>query len=419
MKRKVISQRKFVDPNLVGTTLTTGTTNPVGTKRVYQGTVMSTWNCNNCGHQGIPGDTKTCPNCSSTKGDTENEEYQHPADDAPYLSAPKLEEMGVDIHTHESDEQCPFCGQRLKPGTQVCTKCGGAINDPARTSRQCRSCGLATNAYTCPKCQSPTLNREDILQRDSSSESYEAPKETVYQHFSSESGFAVNWKYVGIGLLVAALIGALIFFLWPREERAMVTETNWTSTVYLQEYQYNRHSGWSIPAGGDYVSQSQEIHHYDQVPDGYETVYDTRQVCRSVYSYTQETCYDDGTCDRDAVYEDECHDETTSRQVQKYRDVPVYQTRYVYMIWEWVDITPAVLRGTGPDVRYPTDFVIDEFHRESHRGQTFSLTFTVDENTYTYAPRTLDEYLQYPQGTEWIIVRYGPVVAEIKPLPAR
>lgn len=441
-KRRVVSKRSFVDPNLVGTTKPTGTTGRVGQQREYLGTVESVWTCSSCGTSGIPGGTKSCPNCKSPKGGKrENEEYQHPADSAPYLSPAQLTSMGVDVATHESDEQCPFCDAKLNPGTQVCPNCNGNIVDAARTSRKCLNCGRETNSYKCENCGSETVNHKDIVERPS----FTAParREYVDPYPEPKRRPTVNWRLVGIGLAVVAIIAVVAFLLWPRQERATVSQSSWVSTVYLEEYQYNQHSGWSIPMGGDYVSQSEQFHHYESVyshtenqchmetvPDGYDTVYDTDEVCTSVYSHTDETCYDDGTCDREAVYEDECHDVTTSRQVPRtrqervcedvriYRDEPRYATQYVYNIWEWVSISPAVLSGTGSEVRYPTDFVIDERHRETRRAQTFSLTFSVGENSYTYIPGSLSEYLQYPWGTEWVIVRTGNTITEIKPVEA-
>lgn len=395
--RRLVSSTRYVKQELVGTTKPLGSDSD-GDNRVYAGTVMSTWNCGNCGHQNIGGDTKHCPNCQSPKGDYDGEEYQQPALDAPYLSAAKLNDMNVDITHHYSDEQCPFCNSRLKPQTKVCPNCHGVVRPDEEDEPE------------------PSFEQVSLYQNQA-----DLPE-------VSKSGFTVNWKLIGIGLIVAALIGLVTFFLWPREEQAVVTQASWVSTVSLQEYQYNQYVGWEIPIGGDYVSESREIHHYDPVyvrtdTECHRERVDDPDTCRSVYSHTDRDCYDDGTCDEHDVYEQECtenyHYENVCEETDVYRQEPRYAQKYTYNIWEWVEISPVTLSGTGSDIRYPTDFVIDDYHRESGREQTFALVFTVGEDSYTYVPQSLDEYLRYPEGSEWIIVRNWSIITEIKPLPAR
>jgi len=422
--RKVVSKRSFVDQSLVGTR------RPAGTQREYLGTVEARWDCSSCGHKDIPGGTKNCPACGNPKDGGET--YQPPeSQSAPYLTTQQLSNMGVNPATHESDEECPYCGSRLNPGTQVCPHCNGNIKNAARSSRHCPNCGRETNGYACPNCGADTQSKSTPIIE-------EEPVFSLPKIEMPDLG-GINWTTVGGVLLAILMIGGLLFAFWPREERATVSQANWTSTVYLQEYQYNQHGDWSIPAGGDYVSEETRIHHYDKVydhterqchmetqSDGYDTETYTDTECHSEYSHTEQTCYDDGTCDSEAVYENVCENVTRERQVPRYkqvevcenvdiyRDEPRYATWYTYNIWEWVNITPAVVSGTGFEPYWPSDFRVDEKHRESGRVQTYSITFQVKDKTYSYTPTSFDEYIRYQIGSEWIIKRSGNVVLEVK-----
>lgn len=425
-KKKVVSRRRFVDPNLVGTT------RPAGTRREYQGTVEAQWTCNSCGIEKIPGGTKKCPNCAHPKDASET--YEPPPLDAPFLTSKQLADMGINVTTHDSDEECPFCSSRVKPGTQVCPNCNGNIIDVARTTHRCPNCGRESNSTNCPSCNAVTESKSQKPSLNYLSDLFSSST-------ASEARSTINWPIIGGILLGVMLIGGLIFALWPREEKAIVTHASWNSTIYLEEYQYNQHSNWSVPPGGEIVSvEEQKFHHYESVFDHREEQChlerqqvdtDTREYtdrdCQDVYSHTEETCYDDGTCDRDPVYNEVCTDVTYTEQVPVYddvevcsmvdiyRDEPRYAPWYTYNIWEWVSITPAQLAGTG-EPYWPTEYRLDETHRESGRNQTYTVIFTADDNDHPYSPQTYEEYQRYPIGTEWMIKRSGPIVVEVNPL---
>lgn len=459
-ERKVVSRSSSVDPSKVGTTRpgSSPSSSPRGETRVHLGTVEAKWDCAACGHLGNPGGTKVCAACGKPKME---EIYQPPAADAPYLTLPQMQSMGVDPIRHESDEVCTSCGAHNPPGTQLCKRCGSPIEKAARTARTCSSCGRSTNELQCPTCGSATVSNEpEPLRMPFDYSGGQPAYQPTYRSSLDDIPQAPTFDWRKIGFIAAgvaavmAVVAAAVFFLWPRQETATVTSTNWTATVFLEEYRNNQHEGWSLPAqdllnSGQAVKLKEESKwyknisvpdrienqcHNEQVSDGYTTVQDPdERVCESVYDHTDTTCYDDGTCDKDDVYKDECHSESRSHReeqfhservcadVQLYRDEPVFASWYTYTIWEWTSVASAVQTGSGPEVYYPRGYTIDATHREAGRSQVFSLTFTVGENTYTYTPSSLEEYLRYPQGTTWVIVRNGRNggISEIKPIEAK
>lgn len=423
-QRKVVSKGSFVDPNLVGTT------SPSETSRVYLGTVEAQWTCASCGNSGIPGGTKKCPQCGNPKDATET--YQPPASNAPYLTQDQLSEMGVDVATHESDEECPFCQAKVKPGTQKCPNCGGTIANTARTSRKCPSCGRETNDLDCPSCGADTVSKDATPVAPT-------PYAPHPPRYEPPIRSAFNWKLVGLVLLGLLFVVGLIVALWPRETTATVSSVGWTSTIFLQEKRYNQHSGWSIPSGGDYVGESLQIHHYDQVydhteeqchyerqPNGTETEPYLDQDCGNEYVRTDVTCYDDGTCDHDAVYEYVCHPVTKYRQVPKYEDVrvckdvkiyrsePRYATMFTYNIWEWVNVAPAEASGNDLKPRWP-ELQLDNNHSESGRQQVYRVTFKIKEKSYQYNLNSVEEFQRYQIGSSWNLKRSGSKVLEVNP----
>lgn len=410
-KKRVVSRSSYVDPNKVGKKKPTG-----GSKRVHQKIVESYWNCTSCGNSNIPGRIKVCPNCQNTKD--KDEEYQQPERNAPALTQRELDEMGVDSD-HSSDQTCEYCGAKSKPGTATCPHCNASLLDVARTGRVCYSCGQETNYGKCPSCGATTRSKNDqtrssyYSQPVGQSSRYQPVKVRAYPKFK---GVDLTSPYIWGPALGLLLIAILAFIFWPRHAEVQVQSVSWKAEIYLQEYQYNQHEGWSLPQGADLISTDSRIHHYDQVPDGTETVYYDEQVCEDVYSHTETTCYDDGTCDVDDVYRTQCHPEQRSREVPKYKDVPVYETYYLYKQWEWVNISPAVETGTNFEPYWPSGYLIDTKHRESGRKMTFAVRLIEPESgdDFTYNPDSLEEFKTFNVNSMWEITHTGKHITEIE-----
>jgi hypothetical protein len=435
-KRKVVSRSRHVDRSKVG--------RRSASRRVHTGTVEAKWDCTSCGTKDIPGFTKVCPGCNNPRD--ADETYQPPADrkTAKLLSTEELRNAGV-TSDHYSDQQCGYCGYFSQPGTARCPHCTANLEDVAYTSRKCPSCDHETNKVTCSVCGSTTESsgsddNHTVSRPSHASPSYKRPLRTRTSQFVSFDGFkSSNFKWLAITL---AVIGLIAFIFWPRHAKVSVNDASWVYTVYLQEYQYNAHEDWNLPATADKTGEESRIHHYDTIIDGYheechyerevvgsETVSDTETVCENVYSHTETTTYDDGSTDYHDVYTNECHQEPVTRQQDVYGDVehceqvadtheePRYATWYFYQIWEWVNLSPAVASEHNYEPYWPTGYLIDEKHRESGREEEYSISLATEDNnkSFSLSPDSLDEYRQYPIGSSWTITHSGGVITEIEP----
>lgn len=66
--------------------------------------------------------------------------------------------------------------------------------------------------------------------------------------------------------------------------------------------------------------------------------------------------------------------------------------------------------------QWPTNYRIDDTHRESGRQQTYQIMFQGKKNTCPYVPSSSDEFHLYQIGSEWTVIRSGCVITEVRPL---
>jgi len=404
VKKRIVSQSTYVDPSKAGQK------KAAGTRKVYRGTLEAQWECNACGRTGIPGRLKRCPGCGRPK--TAGEEYEAPAGKAAYLSAEELKEMGVDPTLHLSDEECDFCGSKLKPGTQRCLSCGAALGDVGYTTHTCPACGRESNAEQCPACGAPTEEKL-VAHRYAEPPPKQESKRTPF--WRQRQFFIPAFIIFTLTCLCACFA---IFSNIRRMETATVTDIAWERTIAIEEHQYVERGDWSLPANTDLVSQEERISGYNQVQIGNEERCGYEESCTtiSVYSHTERTCYDDGTCDDHDVYRDErqCTSKYVCNQVPIYENVPIYRTWYVYNAWEWVTIRSAVARGSTIDIYWP-EVRLEDNQREGKRSERCTVTFTNTKgNAYPYRPPCA-ELRQYPLRSRWNIKRNTNEVLEVQP----
>ena len=407
-KKKVVSTSSHVDPSKAGDRKS------AGTGKVYRGTVEAQWTCNSCGREGIPGRQKRCPSCGNPKDASET--YEAPSTSGNYLSKQDLAALGVDPNLHLSDEECEFCGAKLKPGTPKCPNCGASLGDVGYTTRHCPACGMDSNEDKCPNCGSPT--EEKLTAYREAEPPPAAPPSKPAAPKPKSKFLSPQYLIPAIIIILLMCIGGClaIFASIPRSDTATVTALAWERSIGIQEHQYNRHEDWDLPSGADLDSREERIHHYDKVQIGTdeECGYEEKCETQSVYDHTETTCYDDGTCDEHDVYRDEreCTDEYVCRDVAVYEDVPVYQTWYTYHIWEWVDIKPAVASGNDNEPEWPK-VNLGENQREGEREEECIVTFTTPKDkSYPYNTPCA-EMGKYELDAKWEIKRNASRVTEV------
>lgn len=407
-KKRIVSQSSYVDPNKIGQT------QAAGTREVYQGTLEAQWTCNSCGRTAIPGRLKRCPSCNNPKD--AGEEYEAPTSKAAYLSPEELKAMGVDPTQHLSDEECGYCGAKLQPGTQKCPNCGAALGDVGYTTYVCPACGRESNAEKCPNCGAATEEKL-VAHREAEPPVKQPPAWLRWLPPFLQKYQVLIPLLLILGLACFCTISGIIASM-PKTEIATVTDIAWERSIAVQEYQYIRSGGWSLPAGADLVSQEERIASYNQVQIGTEKECGYEESCstESVYDHTERTCYDDGTCAEYDVYRDEqtCTDEYVCEQVPVYESIPVYATWYAYNEWQWVDLEPVVTRGSDIDIFWPEVRLADN-RTEVARTETCTVTFTnAKGDSFTYKP-PCSELHQYPRGSRWNIKRNVDEILEVQP----
>ena len=414
-KKRIVSQTSYVDSSKVGKR------KAAGAGKVYRGTLEAQWTCSSCGRTGIPGRVKRCPSCGNSKDSGET--YEAPAGKVNYLTPEALKAIGVDPTLHLSDEECEYCGAKLQPGTQKCPNCGAALGDVGYTTRACPACGRESNAEKCPACGAPTGEKLVAHRHAEPPEPEPQPSQSPPAWLNKLPSFLKKPKFlipilIILGLMCLCTCLGVIANI-PKTETATVADIAWERTIAVEEYQYNEHEDWTLPADADLISREERVYTYDKVKIGTDEECGYEEKCKtdSVYDHTERTCYDDGTCDEHDVYRNErtCTNEYVCEEVSVYENIPVYQTWYIYNVWEWANVQPAVARGSDTDIHWP-EVQLNDNQREGARTENCTVIFSnAKSDSYRFVPPCA-ELRQYRRGSQWEIKRNATAVLEVQPI---
>ena len=341
--------------------------------------VYSYWKCKSCGSI-IRGDLRTCPNCGTTIANDvkylmpDNPEVVRAMKEGTILTKGEVTVDEKGIKAEIVDESDYRDGENW-----LCTSCGCQnFSDAVR----CEGCGAARSGMTY------FHNTEDIEDKNQSEDKYN--KETVVGTYITTDGRAIKHyykknvndvvddsrtetepivetepitttskgnkfqhicgaithnikeffkgvepKYVIITALICFSITFLVWLFWPVTRTAVVEGFSWEYSIEVDKYTECHESDWSLPAGSKLEYTREEIHHYDQVLDHYETK--TRQCSREVQDGYDTEYRDLGNGQVEVVrtprYRTEYYTETYEEPV--YKNVPVYRTKYYYEIGRW------------------------------------------------------------------------------------
>lgn len=290
------------------------------------------WRCSVCQTK-VLGRHMVCLSCGHPKGSSEP--YEMPADTA---SAPSVTD--------------PELLQKAKAGRNWnCAYCG---SDQRRLDGSCVQCGAHPASPVMPKQRIP-------VPRETTDEALDVP----------ESRFHRPTFIVG-GVLVA-VVSLVLWINRTRTYDAEVEHVRWEQTITVERYRVFGHEGWrnEIPPDAFEVrSLGDRVHHYDRVPDGYDTEHYTVDVacgedCRPVPERCSEICTsnDNGF----ATCREVCSgggqscttrycSEPRTRQVPRYRQEPRYAEFARYKRWEWGVDRTVTARGTSTtDLRWPVE----------------------------------------------------------------
>jgi len=281
------------------------------------------WDCKQCGHKGNKGPTTHCEKCGAPR--PKNVKF--------YLTS------DAEIVTDEDEKRKARAG-----ADWVCSFCGA--HNKINVSN-CFSCGNDRDAQDGDKSLQQKLYAQHEIPIDSS--------ETPEVQTSQKKPFRIGKLIRNIILI---LFGFLILFgiltSIDSEIEVMVEQLHWERTLEIEEYKQVQEDGWSLPEGAILVESFNDVHHYNQVFDGYET------KTRTVREQTGTEQVVVGTKDLGNGYFEEVYEERPvyeeveeTYQEERYRDEPVYQTKYRYLIYRWVEVDPIKTEGNNQQTRWP------------------------------------------------------------------
>lgn len=226
----------------------------------------------------------------------------------------------------------------------ICRYCSGG--NPATNSR-CSSCGSVRSDGD-RQLQEETRGAGDWSEAAQAQYAADGLRQIV----ESNQKPSRLWRWFKFGLLGAGacfafLIAVFAFFLYigTREYpvEVEVSGLEWERVVKIEEYKTVTETAWEgeVPPAARVQSNERAVHHLDKVPDGTRTVEETytERVSDGSESYVcgkinkKNGYFEDKYCSR-TKYKNVT--KTRSKEVTNYRDVPVYKTRYTYLIEKWV-----------------------------------------------------------------------------------
>lgn len=311
--------------------------------------VKGYWDCPYCDQKGIDGLTKHCPGCG------------HPQDQDTkfYLKEEKVyvEEEKAKQYGQGADWTCSYCDSLNRYDRDTCSNCGA----PREENK---------GSYFDNQNKTPAP----------------APKPPVKPSF--------NYKLL---LAILAVVAFFVILFMPKNKAATIAEKSWERTTNIESYETVKESDWDLPDGGRLYDQQNEIHHYDQVLDHYETVQvqKSRQV---VTGYDTEYHYrdnGDGTFTEYTtdvpIYSTEYYYEDEDRPV--YISVPRYQTKYYYEIERWIYKETLEAHGKD-DTPYWPERELKNNERLVQDKQKYTIVFNSDKKRYeqTFSESVWSQY---------------------------
>ncbi len=333
------------------------------------------WDCQYCGAIGNLGRHRQCHNCNHSRP-AGTRFYQ--ADDAE-LADKRLERQAL----VGPDWICQFCGTSNAGDIHVCGSCG-APRDETTQDQQVIDYGVGE----APTSGDMTFDEEPV---------------EVSPGTAKSSSKLPLLAILAIGAVLVLCLGIVAFLIFGGSKTEVtVAGFDWQRTVDIEAFQTVTEEDWSLPTGGRLISQREEIHHYDQVVDHYETRQRevSEQVRVGVESYVcgqrdlGNGFFEDIECERD-IYETQTHTENYEEPI--YVSLPVYKTLFVYDIDKWLVIRTETSSGRDHSPSWPR-VNLESDEREGGKTETYSMRFVDDEGKIYEWETELNRWQGFEQG---------------------
>jgi hypothetical protein len=329
------------------------------------GVQIGRWDCEHCGQKGILGPETKCTNCGANR--PEDVRFYLPKN-AQYYK----DEKNLKAAKAGANWDCSFCGS---DNLATATHCRSCSNPRTATEKRLEVREYGLNDVPEDSEEARGLELKDDRARGLKPEHPETEYRKAFNQSSPPKKTNKTVLWIG-GFFLFGFIILMILTFMQKEISVEVTQMHWERTIETEQYKEVTEEGWKVPSGGRVIDSYRAVHHTEKVPDGYETR--TREAKRQVGT-EEYVCgkrdlgngyFEDKYCSR-PVYETY----TEEYQVQRYREEPVYRTKYRYAIFKWV---PAANINSSGNDKSPewgdTDLIDrDKNRRERNRTEVYSI----------------------------------------------
>lgn len=376
------------------------------------------WDCSHCGATGILGRNKCCTQCGASRG--ADVKFYLPADAQVVTDASLLS-----LANAGPDWVCSHCNADNRGDANFCGTCGAEKG--SSSSHQVKDYSFA-NVPRSAAAATPHFHVNDdndvhyadsaptsMSTRDTADYSAYQPNEDPYDPPQKKFTLPrIGLPHIGLGVLflIIAVLG-LMFLSWATfhttEVKTHVTHFDWNRTVFIDQYRTVEEGDWSMPMGGRLERTESHINHYDKVFDHNETKHRSVRDGDEDYACGEQ---DDGNgfftekmCSR-PKYKDETYDDPV------YRDVPVYEPWYVYLIERWVLERTVATSGASQNPAPQWGVVTLQCanlaqigcEHEDHREENYSVTFRDSDGKLYPMPVNFADWSQYNADSEYTLV---------------
>ena len=357
---------------------------------IRRGTFQMLWDCPSCGTTKLLGvDHRHCPNCGAPQ--EENLRY-FPS---------KSERVPTAYRGSTPDWECQHCGTACGAEDAFCMGCGAPRGDSPSVHVRGPIDADASETGEQAKRDWDERRRATRAQQQAAAST---SKGRSHQRRGLAQLLRQRRKPIGIGAGVASMIGLIWFACSDKQVELVVEGHAWTRTIPVEQFSTLRESQWcdSTPADARVLSRTNEVHHYDKVPDG--------EDCREVPGSCSETCtnVDNGNGSFSEVCTQSC---TSARRecTTRYREVPVYADKCDYEVDRWVRVRAAEASGADRAPVWPPEpafsgCTIEQLgcERLGARFGTYSLELTSAEGDRYWCPFDQARWETIDPGTRWI-----------------